>query len=75
MDFRQYSLESVPQAVRSINDRLATLTTDFDDMYLKQRTTFANRGEVDEVLQKRSTVKGFLSFYVVSLSSENNVLI
>jgi len=53
MDFQQYSLKPVPQAARSINDRLTTLTMDYDDMYLKQRTTFANRDEVDGVLQKK----------------------
>lgn len=62
MDSRQYSLELIPRAVHSINDRLVTLTTDFDDMYLEQRTTFANRDEVDEVLQEKNIVKEFLSF-------------
>jgi len=62
MDFQQYSLEPVPRAVQSINDRLVTLTMDFVDMYLTQRTTFANQDEVDGVLQKRNIVKNFSSF-------------
>lgn len=66
MDSRRYSLKPVPQAVRSINDRLATLTTDFDDMYLKQQTTFANRDEVDEVLQEKNIVKELLSFTILA---------
>jgi hypothetical protein len=52
MDFQQYSLEPVLQVVHSINDKLMTLTMDFDDMYLELRTTFANQDEVDEVLQE-----------------------
>lgn len=52
MDFRQYSLALVPQVVQSIDDKLTALTKDFDGMYPEQRTTFANRDVVDEVLQR-----------------------
>lgn len=54
MDFRRYLLEPVPQTVQLINDKLVTLTMDSVYMYLMQQTTFANRDEVDEVLQEKS---------------------
>lgn len=56
MDFRRYLLEPVLQAVQSINDKLVTLTMDFVYMHLMQQTTFANRGEVDKVLQERNRI-------------------
>lgn len=57
MDFRRYLLEPVLRAAQSINDKLVTLTMDFVYMYLMQQTTFANRDEVDEVLQEISIDK------------------
>lgn len=62
MGFRQYSLELAPRVVRSINDRLTTSTTDFDDMYPKQQTTFANLIEVDEALTNKQKKRTTLLF-------------
>lgn len=51
MGFSCYSLEPTLLVDRSKGDKLMTLTMDFDDKYLTQQTTFANRAVVDEELK------------------------
>lgn len=51
MDFLCYSLGPALLVDRSKGDTLKTLTMDFDDKYLTQQTTFANRAVVDEELK------------------------